>query len=255
MKYEYQESACNPGVSSATAVVAAPSSAAAGAGRQPHEPGQEGAWRERGRALYGVPEPLPTPAVISLSEAQQTVARRLRVSLGGLSDIGRDSAVAAAALGYLEAHRTRSHAVSALDPWGASRRAFTDGSTWRGGSSVEPTRVLLDVQPSGRPPARRVHAPSSAATVTFQVTLGHALGKGLAGGRVRIVGGESPIDAVARRIARDTRCAIVAVSEEGVEVTSDGRRTLRSYSVTLRGSDGTREPAGRRLEGVLRVMF
>ncbi len=97
MKYEDQENTRHPGVSSATAVVSLPSITGAVVGRRPHEPGQEGAWRERGRALYGVPEPIPTPAVISLSEARQAVSRRLRVSLGGLSDIDRDGAIAAAA--------------------------------------------------------------------------------------------------------------------------------------------------------------
>jgi hypothetical protein len=259
-----------------------------GDGRATGPSTQEAAWRERGRALYGVPEPVPTPMVLSIAEARQTVARRLRASLHSLSEVDRDAAIAAAARGYLDAHIERGHSVSAHRPAATPRQRpaevavtpdppapeapmplIAHGQHGHAPSRQRPAEVAVTPDPPapeapmpliahgqhGHAPSRRVRAPSSVGSVTFQVTLGHALAKGLAGGRVRITPGESAIDAIARRIVRDTRCAIVAMQDDGEELGSDGTRTLRNYRITLRGSDGTREVAGRDIEGVLWVRF
>jgi hypothetical protein len=77
-------------------------------------------------------------------------------------------------------------------------------------------------------------------TVEFIVTVSHQIAKGLAGGRVRVRSGESPVEAVYRRIARDTHCEIVAVKHEHTEVRR-GQRPLAHYEITLRGH----EAAGR----------
>jgi hypothetical protein len=235
----------------------APSSLGAfgGDGRPPGPSTQEAAWRERGRALYGVPEPAPTPMILSIAEARQTIARRLRTSLHCLSEGDRDAAIAAAARGYLDAHIERGHSVSAHSPPSTPRPRLAEVAVTPDPSAPEAPLPLIAHGRYGHAPARRVRAPSSVGSVTFQVTLGHALAKGLAGGRVRITPGESAIDAIARRIVRDTRCAIVAMQDDGEELGSDGTRMLRNYRITLRGSDGTREVAGRDIEGVLWVRF
>ncbi|MBK6531050.1 MAG: hypothetical protein IPF99_15995 [Deltaproteobacteria bacterium] len=232
-----------------------PSVDAVGDGRAPETSTREAAWRERGRALYSVPEPGQMPVVLSIAEAHQTIARRMRASFLGLSEDDRDAAIAAAARGYLDAHLERGHSVSVQRAATTARRLLPELAATHGAPAPE-TAVLLDVHgPHTHSPTRRVRAPSSVGSVTFQVTLGHALAKGLAGGRVRISPGESAIDAIARRIVRDTRCTIVAVKEDGEEVGSDGSRMLHNYRITLHGSDGTREVAGRDIEGVLWVRF
>ncbi len=233
----------------------APSVDAMGTSLAPDPSTREAAWRERGRALYGVPEPGQTPVVLSIEEAHQTIARRMRTSFLGLSEVDRDSAIAAAARGYLDAHLERGHSVSLQRVAPPPQRLLPElGATL--GAPVEETLLPLDTRaPHSRSTARRVRAPSSAGSVTFQVTLGHALAKGLAGGRVRIIPGESAIDAIARRIVRDTRCTIVAMTDDGEERGSDGSRTLHNYRITLHGSDGTREVAGRDIEGVVWVRF
>lgn len=209
---------------------------------------RESSWKARGRALYGVPDPVPTPSVLSVTEACRAVARRLRSSLGALSEGDRDAAVAAAARGYLDAHQLRGRTICADRPTPAPRHAPE-------AAAAAPAPVPFVQRNSSTQVTRRfrVRAPMSAAAVTFHVTQGHVLAKGLAGGRVRIVRGESAIDAVARRIARDTRCVIVAITEEGQEAPPDGSLPVRHYRITLRGSDGTREAAGRGIEGVLWV--
>ena len=195
------------------------------------------------------------PVVLSLAEAHQRIARRMRASLLALSEIDRDAAIAAAARGYLDAHLERGHSVSVQRAAATARRLLPELTATRVAPALE-IAVPLDTHgPHSHSPARRVRAPSSVGSVTFQVTLGHALAKGLAGGRVRITPGESPIDAIARRIVRDTRCTIVAIKDDGEEMGSDGSRMLHNYRITLRGSDGTREVAGRDIEGVVWVRF
>ena len=216
---------------------------------------QEAAWRERGRALYGVPEPMPTPAVLSVEDALQAVARRLRASLSHLPERDRDAAIAAAARGYVEAHIERGHTLAAQCPTSTPRPPLAEVAVTADPAAQEAHLPLIAQGRYGHATSRRVRAPSSAGSVTFQVTLGHVLAKGLAGGRVRIPPGESAIDAIARRIVRDTRCAIVAMHDDGEALGSDGARTLHNYRITLRGSDGTREVAGRDIEGVLWVRF
>lgn len=175
---------------------------------------KETAWRERGRALYDLPESASTPAVLPVSEARETVAHRLRAHLGELPAVDRDAAVAAAARGFLQAHRARGPLV--VDP---------------------------------RP--RAAHEAPEPVAITFTVTRDHALTKGLAGGRVRIPRGESPLGAVARRIARDTHCEVLAMEED--DGGADGREGARHLRVTLRGSDGTRGSRARSIEGTVWV--
>lgn len=68
--------------------------------------------------------------------------------------------------------------------------------------------------------------------VSFVVVGAHELAKGLAGGRVRVLSGGDPVEAVRRRIAQDTRCDVVEIRpSEG----SDEARPVGSYDVTLRG--------------------
>lgn len=233
-----------------------PSVDAESGGRAPDPATREAAWRERGRALYSVPEPGQVPEVLSIAEAHQTIARRMRASFLGLSEADRDAAITAAARGYLDAHIERGHPVSvqraAATP---ARRLLPELTATPGALAAETADPPGARGPHTHSSTRRVRAPSSVGSVTFQVTLGHALAKGLAGGRVRISSGESAIDAIARRIVRDTRCTIVAVQQEGEELGSDGSRMLHNYRITLHGSDGTREVAGRDIEGVLWVRF
>jgi len=193
--------------------------------------------------------------VLSIAEAHQTIARRMRSSFLGLSEADRDSAIAAAARGYLDAHLERGHSVSVLREAATARRLHPELAATLGAPAPETADPFDAHGPHAHPSTRRVRAPSSVGSVTFQVTLGHALAKGLAGGRVRITPGESAIDAIARRIVRDTRCTIVAMKEDGEEVGSDGSRMLHNYRITLHGSDGTREVAGRDIEGVVWVRF
>ena len=165
------------------------------------------------------------------------------------------SAIAAAARGYVEAHIERGHTLAAQCPTAAPRPPLAEVAVTADPAAQEAHLPLIAQGRYGHSTSRRVRAPSSAGSVTFQVTLGHVLAKGLAGGRVRITPGESAIDAIARRIVRDTRCAIVAMHDDGEALGSDGARTLHNYRITLRGSDGTREVAGRDIEGVLWVRF
>lgn len=196
------------------------------------------------------------PLVLSIAEAHQAIARRMRAAFLGLSEDDRDAAIAAAARGYLDAHLERGHSVSvqreAATP---ARRLLPELAATLDATAPEPPLALDAHGRHAHPSARRVRAPSSVGSVTFQVTLGHALAKGLAGGRVRIAPGESAIDAIARRIVRDTRCTIVAMKDDGEELGSDGSRMLHNYRITLHGSDGTREVAGRDIEGVVWVRF
>ena len=224
---------------------------AVGAAGGPASSRHEAAWRARGRAVYGVPEPVPTPMVLSMADAQRAIARRLRVAFGGLAEADRREAIAAAARGYLEAHAARGRIISARRPT-AAPRLLTAGSATSVDRTPEPFALPPPPDRPAPTAARRVRAPSSAATVTFEVTVGHALAKGLAGGRVRVVRGESAIDAVARRIVRDTRCSVLWVQDDG-SVSADGGRTISTYRIALRGRDRGRSGSGEGVEGVIWV--
>lgn len=190
----------------------------------------EDAWQARGRALFGVPEPTHALPPVSTHEALRTIARRLRASLRGLSERDFDVAVAAAA-GYLEAH------------W-AHRAVPTSAA---GPAPPDARRTPAPARPAEAPPPR---GRARSTPTTFTVIRGHALAKGLAAGRAHIRTGELALAAVVRRIAADTRCAVLGVVEEGE---APGAGMPRTYRVTLRGHLRPRRQADAPVEGDLWV--
>lgn len=205
------------------------------------------AWRERGRALSGVPEAAAPPPVLSLGEARDMVARRLRGSLQGLTEAEHEAAVDAAARGYLQAHQARGLYVRKAPAAGAEPPS-TPRVRPTGPRPALPENLLaalgLPRIESARP---RQEEPARPVAVTFTITQHHELTRGLGGGRVRIPRGESAVGAVVRRISRDTRCEIVGVIEEP-EADGAGRH----FRVTLRSSD-ERGQGCRVVEGAIRV--
>jgi hypothetical protein len=81
--------------------------------------------------------------------------------------------------------------------------------------------------------------------VTFVVVRGHPLAKDLAGGRVRLQAGGDELAAVCRRVAKDTRCRVVAArAVEGAP---------GDYELTLGGCVAPRPRGLAEAEGTLRV--
>lgn len=89
---------------------------------------------------------------------------------------------------------------------------------------------------------------------TFLIVERHPLTKGLSGGRAYILGGEDALGAVSRRIARDTRCAVVSLVVERHEPVAGAAGTLWHCRVTLRGSVGPGRPKGGVIEAELGVV-
>lgn len=201
---------------------------------------QQHTWASRGQALYEVIVGAAPPALLSREDARAVVAVRLRASLRGLSEPEHEAAVTAAAHGYMQAHRNKGNLVGIVPTVG--RRGPLE-------------RVLATVLPPlDRPVAaqkvrRQVVSP---ATTHFLVTQGHAVMKGMTGGRVRIPRGETAIGAVSKRITRDTGCEVVAIREDEARG-AEGPRTGRHYWLTLRGRDRPRSAGGGVVEAAVQV--
>lgn len=208
---------------------------------------KERAWRERGRALYAVPDSAEPTLVLTLADAREVVSRRLRASLHGLPERQHDAAIDAAARGFVQAHRACGLYVRTMeeaDPEPPLRPAVCPS----GPPHELPERLLAELGVPRVTAARPQPAqPTPPVAVSFTITQHHVLTRGLGGGRVRIPRGESAVGAVVRRISRDTRCEVVGVVEEPE---SDGAG--RHFRVTLRGSDG-RGQGCRVIEGAIQV--
>lgn len=87
--------------------------------------------------------------------------------------------------------------------------------------------------------------------VSFVVVGTHELAKGLAGGRVRVLSGGDPVEAVRRRIAQDTRCDVVEIRRIGAD---DDAGKGGHYDLTLRGClQRPGDARGTLHEGTIRV--
>ncbi len=188
----------------------------------------------RGRAAYDLHADASGPDKLSTRDAEIAVVRRLGAGLRALPHAHQDAAIAAAVRGYLDAHRGLGRAVPGDDPTATAatpsvtKTAMLDDLLARtGGSSAQAMRPHA----SGTGNARRLRV------ATFTLADRHPITKGLSGGRARILPGEDALQAVSRRIARDTRCAIlsVTVDSRGAEGAKGTRWHCR---LTVRGSLG-----------------
>lgn len=200
--------------------------------------GTESVWEARGRALYEKAGDRAPAHALTQVEAETEVARSLTLTLRPLPPAVQDEALAAAVRGYLAAHRARGRELAGAK---AGRDAEVD---------VQERTILglLAERATWRPPTRRPPAsspsarPSRVVTVaTFEIANQPALTKGLAAGKVRVSEEDDPLAAVARRIARDTRCVVRAAVVEQRGLAAGGVVELLRCRLTLEG----RASAGR----------
>lgn len=216
---------------------------------QSAESTDEAAWVSRGRAAYDLHGTDSVPDVLSARDAEITLVRRLGAGIRSLPHAHQDAAIAAAVRGYLDAHRALGRAVAGDDPAppttasSATRMGMLDDLLTRTSGSTTP---IIRPHGSGVGNARRLRV------ATFALAERHPITKGLSGGRARILPGEDALQAVSRRIARDTRCAILGVTVDSQG--ADGAKgTFWRCRLTVRGSLGPEHRSASPVEVELNV--
>jgi hypothetical protein len=207
-------------------------------------PGDRGAaaideafWETRGRAVYGLADADPALDVLTQRTAEAAVIRRLGASLRAVPDASRDAAIAAAARGFLAAHRAMGRASERADPATAEAPSTCPVDTLLAARRDDEARGAAR---SPLPPrARKFRAGGELNVVTFTLPSQPAITRGLTGGTARLLDGEDPLAAVSRRIARETRCLV-----EGVAV--DRREPVHGAPGTVWHCRYTLRPAARR---------
>ncbi len=198
------------------------------------DPIDEAAWVSRGRAAYDLNNASPVPEVLSARDAEIILVRRFGAILRSLPQAHQDVAIAAAVRGYLDAHRAIGRTVAGDDP---TTSAATSSAPRMGMLDDLLTRTTGSRPQAIQPHASGVGNARRLRVATFTLAERHPITKGLSGGRARILPGEDALQAVSRRIARDTRCAIlsVTVDSRGAEGAKGTRWHCR---LTVRGTLG-----------------
>lgn len=193
-------------------------------------------WEARGRAAYVLADADAPPEPLTQRAAEAAVVRRLGAGLRALPGAAFDDAVAAAARGFLAAHGALGRAAERPGPAPeAPSTCPVDAllETRRDdGARGAPRRAPL-------PRARKFRVAGELNVVTFVLPSQPAVARGLTGGTARLLDGEDALAAVARRIARETRCAVEAVAVDRRERVEGAAGSLWHCHYTLR-------PAARR---------